>query len=388
MRYYVYILLDETIEGCYDNEFCKIQYKPFYVGKADSMSKNKKERHLVHYEELDKKIKKITNPHKYNTIKKLKELGFKPNFVIVYRDDDEKKVLEIEAKLIEFYGKSKNGGILTNISDGGVGGNIMKNIDGFQEKLNKINSERWIGENNPNYNRKKEETYSFIFKKENGYHWNKGKIMSEEHKNILKNKRYEKLPLINMICPNTFKVIDTIKTVDAIKKYNLNSVLLYRCLKNGGQHKGFFWKFQGKELLLSKSKRIDYIKPIKIKNKKNIKKIFFKKHKNDDIEISFENLDEASKTIGLNKEVIRRKCIKNNTEDNIFRYENSKYNFHIKQGKKLKISSIDNKGNVKIFESITEAAIYYNANPSAITSVCKGKRKKHKNLIFKYINHD
>lgn len=42
MRYYVYILVDDTCKGDYHNEYCDIEYKPFYVGKGDSMSKNKK----------------------------------------------------------------------------------------------------------------------------------------------------------------------------------------------------------------------------------------------------------------------------------------------------------------------------------------------------------
>jgi len=388
MRYYVYLLLDNTIEGCYDNEFCKVQYKPFYVGKADSLSKNKKERHLVHYEELNKKIKKITNPHKYNTIKKLQSLGFKPNFTIAYRDDDEKKVLEIEAKLIEFYGKSKNGGILTNISDGWIGGNIMKHIDGLQERLNKINSERWSGENNPNYGRKKEETYSHKYKKEYGNHWNKGKTMTEDNKKLLKERIYQKTAIVEMICPKTFEIVDTLKSVDAIKKYNLNKSALNRSLNKGGIHKDFFWKYQGKELILSKSKKSNYIKPNRSNIKKKIKKIFFKKHKDDNIEISFENTYEASKATGFNKEVVRRKCLENNTKENVFRYEDSEYVFDIKNGKKIKICSINDNGEIQIFESISEAAKTFNANPSAIVAVCKGKRNKHRNLIFKYIYHD
>ena len=59
MRYYVYLLLDDTEKGCYDNEFCSIEFKPFYVGKGDFLSKNKIERHLIHYHEVKRNIKKI-----------------------------------------------------------------------------------------------------------------------------------------------------------------------------------------------------------------------------------------------------------------------------------------------------------------------------------------
>jgi hypothetical protein len=381
MRYYVYILLDNTKKGNYDNEFCSVEFKPFYVGKGDFLSKNRIDRHLVHYSETKRKLKKITNLHKYNTIKKLQKYGFDPNFIIVCKDDDEKKILEIESKLIKFYGKFKEGGLLTNISDGGVGGNLFLYIDGLREKLNKLGSERWGGKNNPNYNKPKEKTYSFNYKKENGYHWNTGKKMSDETKIKIKKTKYEKLPFVQMICPETYKIIDTGKTVDMIKKYKLNPYLLYRSLNEGGKHMGFFWKYQKKELVLSKSRVEGYLKP-KIEHKKN--KICFKKHIDDIDELVFNNLNDASKETGFNKEVIRKKCRANNTYDNIFRYETREYNFNVKKGRKLKVVSIDKYGFEKIYESATEAAKDINGNVSSIISICKGKRNKHKNLTFKY----
>lgn len=385
MRYYVYILLDDNCEGNYDNEFCSIKYKPFYVGKGDCFSKNKTKRHLVHYKETQKKIKKISNNHKFNKIKKLQEQGFTPNFIIAYENDDEKKVLDVECKLINFYGKEKNGGILTNISDGGIGGNLFFFVEGLREKLNKINSDKWSGSKNPNYKRKKEDTYSHKYKKENGFHWNSGKKMSIEHKNILKKTRYENLPVIEMICPNTYNAVDEGKTLDLIKKYNLKPNVLYRCLNKGGQHKGYYWKYKNKDLVLSKSKRDDYVKP---KTKRRNKKIFYKKNVNDLEEAVFNNMIEASEIIGYNKEVIRRKCKCNNTVNDIFRYENKEYIFNIKKSKNKKIKSVDESGNEKIYKSATEAAISINGNASAIIAVCKGKRKKHRNLKFKYIKND
>jgi hypothetical protein len=382
MRYYVYILLDDMVKGHYDNEYCSVNFKPFYVGKGDSLSKNKNKRHLAHYKEVSKNYKKITNPHKFNKIKKLQESGFEPNFIIVYQDNDEKKVLEVESRLIKFYGKVKDGGILTNISDGGVGGNLFDKVDGLREKINKISSIRWSGENNPNFKRNKEETYSFKFKKENGYHWNSGRKMSNKHKLMLKKCRYERLLVVEMICPKTYEVVDKIKTLDAIKKYNLSPSGLTRAIKHGGKHKGFYWKYENKELVLSKSKRIGYVKPrIKYKSKK----IYFKKNINDINEIIFDNIHEASINTGFHKEVIRRKCKNNNTTENIFRYENDEFKFDIKKGKKIKIMVIDEYGNEVIYESATDAAKYIDGNVSSIIQVCKGKRKKHRNLKFKYI---
>ena len=385
MRYYVYILLDDTEKGCYDNEFCSVEYKPFYVGKGDSLSKNRIERHLIHYHEVKRNIKKIVNPHKFNKIKKLQENGFEPNFVIVYKDDDEKKVLDVEKNLIKFYGKNIDGGILTNIADGGVGGDLFKVIPGLREKIDKISSKRWSGENNPNYKRPKEESFSSKFKKENGFHWNTGRKITEKHKEILRTLRYERIPLIDVVCPETLNIVDTLKTIDAIKKYDLSPVCLYKSLNNGGKHKGYYWKYQNKELVLSKSKRSDYVKP-KRTNKQ--KKICYKKDINQKDEIIFNNVHEASKETGFCVEVIRRKCKNNNDSKNIFKYENTEFTFDIKKGRKLKIMSIDNEGNEKIYESITEAANDINGNPSSIVQVCKGKREKHRNLKFKYIEYD
>lgn len=383
MRYYVYILLDNRYEGNYDNEYCRVEYRPFYVGKGDSLSKNKKDRHLVHYDEVNK-FGKICNPHKFNKIKKLLDEGYKPKFVIAYKDDDEQKVLEVESKLIAFYGKSKDGGYLTNIADGGKGGNLFRFVEGLQEKLNKINSEKWSGKNNPNYGKNKEETFSHNYKKIHGKHWNHGKLLTDEHKFKLKEIRYGKLPIVEMICPTTFNVIDKLKTVDAIKKYKLNPVLFYRSLNEGGRHKNFYWKYEDKDLILPKTKRIDYVKPER--KPKESKKIFFKENIDDEPEICFNSIEEASQKTGFCVEVIRRKCRANNFTFQIFRYENKDYLFDIKEGKKRKIMSIDDFGYKNIYESASEAAKnIQGANISTIISVCKGKRKKHKNLIFKYI---
>jgi hypothetical protein len=381
MRYYVYILLDDTKKGNYNNEFCDVEFKPFYVGKGDFLSKNKKERHLTHYKEMKRKLTKIPNLHKYNTIKKLQENGFKPNFIIVCKDDDEKKILDIESKLIKFYGKVKDGGLLTNISDGGVGGNLFSHVEGLREKLNELGSKRWGGENNPNYNKPKEETYSFKYKKEHGHHWNTGRKITEEQKIKTKKTKYEKLPNVEMICPNTYEIIDVGKTVDMIKKYQLKPYLLYRCLNQGGRHKNFFWKYQKKDLVLSKSKVEGYVKP---KIKHNNKKIYFKKNINDIKEVVFSDIYEASQKTGFCEEVIRRKCRTNNSNEKIFRYENGEYNFNVKNGKKIKVISIDENGNEKVYESATDAAKDINGNVSLIIAICKGKRKKHKKLTFKY----
>ena len=116
MRYYIYILLDDRVMGDYGNNYSEINYKPFYIGKGDYNAKNKRKRHLTHYTDVlkDNRSSKI-NPYKTNTIKKLIELGFEPNFKIIFETDNEDEAFKIEKELIDYYGRVTEGGLLTNI---------------------------------------------------------------------------------------------------------------------------------------------------------------------------------------------------------------------------------------------------------------------------------
>lgn len=387
MRYYVYILLDNRHIGEYGNIYnSNIKNKPFYVGKGDYLTKSNTLRHLSHYKRCESLKEFNTNTHKCNTIKLLKEQNFEPNYVIVYETNNELEALNVEIELIKFYGKKKDGGILTNITDGGVGGNIFNYVDGLRERLNKIMSERWKGDKNPNFNKKLEETYSHNFKKNNGFHWNTGRPMKQYTKKRLREERYKKIPLVEMVDINTGEIIDTLKTIDAIKKYNLNSVRLYKCLNEGGVHKNFYWKYKDKDLVLLKTKKKDYVAPLK---KIKTKKIFFKYDFNHDIEYEFESIKDASKFFNLNVETIRRKARVNHKTTNIFRYEGKEYIFNLKNYRKKPIVRTDKDGNKKIFDSITEASKdIINGNPSTIVAVCKGKRNKHRGYKFEYLNNN
>lgn len=385
MDFYVYILLDDRIDGDYGNPyFNDIKYKPFYVGKGSYNSKNKIPRYLSHYKESERNSRLENNPNKCRTIRILKEQGYEPNYLIVFKSNDESEVLDVERELISFYGKKSDGGILTNITDGGVGGNLFDYVDGLKERLRKINSNRWSGVNNPNYNRKKEETFSYNYKLKHGSHWNSGKTMSEYHKNMMKKHRYDNLPYIEMINPETMEIIDKLKTVDAIKKYKLNPGRLYKCLKEGGIHKGYSWKLEGKELVILKSLRNDYQKPKIIRVKQ--KKVYFKFDINDDIEYEYKSVKEASKRTNYCEEVIRRKCRKNLKTKNVFRYEHSDYILDLTSDGRIPIVRIDEMGDRVIFDSVTDAAkSLENGNISTIVAVCKGKRKRHKGYKFEYL---
>jgi hypothetical protein len=384
MDYYVYILLDDRFPGNYDNKYREVNYKPFYVGKGYYKTKNKIKRHLIHYVDNGKSCDDGVNPHKCRTIRILKENNFEPNYIIVYEDDDEKKVLDVERELISFYGKKLNGGILTNITDGGVGGNLFQFVDGLQDRLKKISSEMWSGEKNPNFGKPIEETYSHLFKKNNGFHWNTGKTMGDKLKNKLKVLRNERLTIVEMLDVNTGEILDKLTTLDAINKYDLSRGCLYKCLKYGGTHKGYHWKYEGKELVLSKTLMDNYVRPKRVNVKR--RKIYFKYNITDDIEYEYSDVHEASKYHNICEEVIRRKCLKNLKNVNIFRYEGFDYNIELTGDGKIPIIRIDNDGNEVIYNSITEAAKDLgDGNPSTIVAVCKGKRKTHRGYRFEYL---
>jgi hypothetical protein len=312
------------------------------------------------------------------------EQNYEPNYVIVYENDDEQMVYDVEKKLIDFYGKSKDGGILTNIADGGCGGNTIDTVPGLKEKLNKIASERWSGENNPNYNRPLHETFSHQYKKTNGYHWNTGRLMSDETKRKIIKTRHEKLPYVERLDPDTLEVLEVLQTLDAIAKYGMTPSALYISLNHGGKSKGFYWKYQDKELVLSKSLRPGYVRPVRTKIHVP-KKVYFKYDINDDHEIEYIDIHDAGRIFGNSPAVIARKCNGNSKTTNIFRYEGSEYKFKLTGNGKIPIIRTDKDGNQVIFGSVIEAALNSsNGNPSSIVSVCKGKRISHRGYKFEY----
>jgi hypothetical protein len=106
--YYVYLLIDPR------------NNLPFYVGKGTGQ---RAKSHYYNWTDLDKH-----NPHKARKIKKIKSLGYKPRWEIVFESKNEQEVFNKENELI-------NNGILTNIALGGCGplrGSILrKQVDQY-----------------------------------------------------------------------------------------------------------------------------------------------------------------------------------------------------------------------------------------------------------------
>lgn len=111
-EYYIYILLDQRHVGLWKYKNLEFKYKPFYIGKGCGR------RLKGHFYES---VLRANTP-KNNTIKKIKnELGELPIHYRIFENLSEKKAFELEKKLIKHFGKLNDGGILTNMTDGGEG---------------------------------------------------------------------------------------------------------------------------------------------------------------------------------------------------------------------------------------------------------------------------
>jgi hypothetical protein len=399
MRYYIYILLDDRIQGDYSNSYSEINYKPFYVGKGDFKSKNKQKRHLIHYKSviLQNKISK-QNPHKSNTIKKLIDLGFNPNFKIIFETNDENEAFNVEKEMINYYGTHINGGILTNMSSGGSGGDTFSNNPN-KELIREKHRLNAIGSNNPMYALKLEDRPSHKAKL-NGNHWNKGRKISEETRNKFKeNGKLRIKKEIVVINSKTLEEIDILTIHNLITKYNIKTKsLVYRCIKYGGSINGYFFRYVDGDLVLTKTNRPDYKKPIDdspigFKKTKNgliriSKLVYYKENVDSENEIVFNNVFDASEATGFNPTVIRRKCKNNNQHTHIFRWENKDYTFDIKNCRnKKRVKRIDNKGNEIEFDSLKSAAEYMDGKITSVLAVCKGRNKTYRGFKFEYINN-
>lgn len=380
MRYYVYILLDPRASGKFDNPYSEISMKPFYVGKGDSQCKSKSVRHIMHYTMAEKNCPTShkSNPQKHNTIRKLISLGYEPMFEVIFRSDDEQQCFEVEKELITLYGKSNSGGLLTNIADGGAGGNTIDTIDGLKDKLRVINSAKWSGENNPNFQKPLHENFSHKSKLE-GNHWNDGRLASQETRDKMKESRKKK-PLLHVVRVDmkTLEELEVLTRQEAQQKHGGG---ITRSLKHGGACNGFFWKYLGSELKLSKTRETTYELPKVVRLKR--RRIMYKKSWNSPHEIAFDTLQEASDHTGINRVVISRKCQCNNTKFHIFRHEDKEFKFDIKIGHRKRVKMIK-EGIVTKFDSITHAANTIGASVSAVFAAVSGRNKTCRGATFEY----
>lgn len=158
MEFFVYVYLDPRKNGEYNFETITMMHEPFYVGIG------KGNRHLYHLKESENNT---INKLKFNKIQKIISEGLNPIVIKVFENIKRSFACEIEKRFISHFGKIKDGGILTNIADGGDGGitwvgeHYLKNKT-FEEvfgidralKIKKNisdNAKLRIGELNPNF---------------------------------------------------------------------------------------------------------------------------------------------------------------------------------------------------------------------------------------------
>lgn len=110
-NFYVYVLFKTYKPGCFMYSDLTFDYEPFYVGKGHN---NKG------YNRLYASCRG-GNTHKTNIINKHKSLGIGLTFKILKSGMTENEAHSFEKELIQKIGRFKDGGVLTNATDGGEG---------------------------------------------------------------------------------------------------------------------------------------------------------------------------------------------------------------------------------------------------------------------------
>jgi len=148
--YYNYIYLDPRKPGDYNYGDLHFDFEPFYVGKG------KNNRMYNHLNEIKENTQ---NPIKFNKIKKILKQGLEPIILKIYENLEETISLENEKFLIKIIGRSNiKLGPLTNITDGGTGGDTLSKHPNRKDICEKMSRER-IGKNNGFFGKKHTPNY-------------------------------------------------------------------------------------------------------------------------------------------------------------------------------------------------------------------------------------
>ena len=141
--YHVYVLINplKPSKESYIGGASLYNIEPFYFG------------YTYREERLDEHLdcrKTDKNKHKKNTIKKIRRNGLEPIFIKILETIDEQTAKNKEIEMIAYYGRADKGlGPLTNMTDGGDGGDTISNHPNKEEIINKI-----TGVNNHGYGKK------------------------------------------------------------------------------------------------------------------------------------------------------------------------------------------------------------------------------------------
>lgn len=114
-NFIVYALIDTTRPGVWSTPYVSFLYLPYYIGKGKDENRPK-----THYYETLTRSSMSTRPsHKNNKILKLHEAGVRFEYVTL-EVATEDRAYEVEEELINILGRRSEGGVLTNIAEGGT----------------------------------------------------------------------------------------------------------------------------------------------------------------------------------------------------------------------------------------------------------------------------
>lgn len=244
-KYCVYGYLDPRFKNEYKFGEYKLDYKPFYIGKTKSDSV-RLEKHLKLVKTKNKDL--TNNNYKLNVIKEILNCGLEPIIVKIVDDLEESLAYQIESLLIDIMGlRFNNTGILTNLTKGGLGGDVFTN-NPRKEEIREKHRLNAIGKKNNMYGLSLEERPSHIAKL-NGNHWNTNRKASDETKLKMSiNNRRENNPKAKTVIKMDLigNELDTyLTTVEAAEKNNIKHKSgISRACKEGSTAGGFKWKYE------------------------------------------------------------------------------------------------------------------------------------------------
>lgn len=116
--FYVYALLDPRRPGRYSyGNNLTFEFEPFYIGKG----KGSRDRSHFRLGNIRRDSSRIKSPYKTNKILRILDSGMSPIIKRIKANVDEKTAFRFELKAIELIGRKKQGGPLTNATNGGEG---------------------------------------------------------------------------------------------------------------------------------------------------------------------------------------------------------------------------------------------------------------------------
>jgi len=201
-RFYVYALIDLSKKGNYDYNGLKFKCEPFYIGKGT------KDRLYHHFDKIDtwftsdgkikfiKVVNKKENKEKLQLSKDLLNLGYKKEQIAIKLVDDlvEEVALELEKEYIDKIGRLFfESGPLTNIADGGVGGNTLSPDMCKQRSIDYSGTRHPLSKYKYRFINNKGE----IFEPESNKEFCEKYIPYLHHLQISKKLQYKKIPIIS-----------------------------------------------------------------------------------------------------------------------------------------------------------------------------------------------